>query len=105
MATVAVCRTDEVPPDSALCKRLPGGLQVAIAQLGGSPSGFVAFENRCPHAQGPVGEGRLHNGSIVCPWHFFRFDLATGKPVGMESVMRLKRFPVSVSGGEIRIEV
>ena len=105
MAQVTVCRTDDVPADTALCKRLPGGLQVAVAKLSGSAAGFVAFENKCPHAQGPVGEGRLHGGEIVCPWHFFRFDLATGKPVGMNSVMTLKRFAVSVSGGEIRIDV
>nr|ART40447.1 K790 [uncultured bacterium] len=105
MGLVTVCRTDEVPKDSALCKRLPGGLRIAVAKINGSAAGYVAFENRCPHAQGPVGEGRLNNGTIVCPWHFFRFDLATGKPVGMESVMELRRFPVSVSGGEIKIEV
>jgi len=106
MGLMTVCRTEEVPADAALCKRLPGGLSVAVAKLNGSAGGFVAFENRCPHAQGPVGEGKLHGNSIVCPWHFFRFDLATGKPVGMESsVMTLRRFPVTVSGGEIRIEV
>ena len=105
MALVTVCRTDDVPTDTALCKRLPGGLQVAVAKLNGSAAGFVAFENKCPHAQGPVGEGKLHGSQIVCPWHFFRFDLATGKPVGMNSVMTLKRFPVSVSGGEIQIDV
>ena len=105
MALVTVCRTDDVPAESALCRRLPGGLSIAVAQLRGSAAGFVAFENRCPHAHGPVGEGRLHGNSIVCPWHFFRFDLSTGKPVGMQSVMTLRRFPVTVSGGEIRIEV
>ena len=105
MALVTVCRADDVPADHALCKRLPGGLQVAVAKVNGSVSGFVAFENKCPHAQGPVGEGKLHDGAIVCPWHFFRFDLATGRPVGMQSVMELRRFPVSVSGGEIRIDV
>jgi nitrite reductase/ring-hydroxylating ferredoxin subunit len=105
MATIAVCRTDEVPADSALCKRLPGGLQVAVARLAGGDSGYVAFENRCPHAQGPIGEGKLSGGAIVCPWHFFRFDLATGKPPGMDSIMQLRRFPISIGGGEIRIEV
>jgi nitrite reductase (NADH) small subunit len=105
MPQVTVCKAEEVPKDAALCRRLPSGLRVAVAALAGSPSGFVAFENLCPHAQGPVGEGRVHGQAIVCPWHFFRFDLATGKPVGMESVMRLRLFPVSVADGEIRIEV
>lgn len=105
MAQLTVCRADEVPKGAALCRRLPGGLQVAVARLNGSETGYVAFENRCPHASGPLGQGKLHDGTIVCPWHFFRFDLATGKPVGIESIMQVRRFPVSVSGGEIKIEV
>jgi nitrite reductase/ring-hydroxylating ferredoxin subunit len=103
MAQVTVCRTDEVPSGSAFCTRLPSGLRVAVAHLG--ESGFIAFENRCPHADGPVGNGQVRGDTIVCPWHFFRFDLKTGKPVGMESVLQLKLFPVVVNDGEISIDI
>jgi len=41
----------------------------------------------------------------VCPWHFFRFDLTTGKAVGTDSIMQVRCFSVSVSGDEIRIEL
>ena len=105
MTQLAVCRIDEVPADRALCKQLPGGPQVAVARINGSDPGFAVFENRCPHAHGPIGQGRVRNNAIVCPWHFFRFDLTTGKPVGTESIMQLRRFPVSVRGDEICIEL
>jgi len=105
VAQIAVCRIDEVPADTALCKRLPGGQQVAVARLTGSEPPFAVFENLCPHAQGPLGQGRVRNNAIVCPWHFFRFDLITGKAVGTESIMQVRRYPVSVSGDEIRIEL
>ena len=105
MAQIAVCRIDEVPAETALCKRLPGGQQVAVARLTGSEPPFAVFENLCPHAQGPLGQGRVRNNAIVCPWHFFRFDLITGKAVGTESIMQVRRYPVSVSGDEIRIEL
>jgi nitrite reductase (NADH) small subunit len=105
VAHIAVCRIDEVPADTALCKRLPGGQQVAVARLTGSEPPFAVFENLCPHAQGPLGQGRVRNNAIVCPWHFFRFDLITGKAVGTESIMQVRRYPVSVSGDEIRIEL
>jgi len=105
MPQVKVCRTDEVPSDTALCKRLESGLRIAVARLGGGEAGFVAFENLCPHAQGPVGNGQVRGDTIVCPWHFFRFDLRTGKPVGMESVLQLKLFPVAVNNGEISIDI
>jgi nitrite reductase (NADH) small subunit len=105
VAQIAVCRIDEVPADTALCKRLPGGQRVAVARLTGCEPGFTVFENLCPHAQGPLGQGRVRNNAIVCPWHFFRFDLITGKAVGTESIMQVRRYPVSVSGDEIRIEL
>jgi len=105
VAQIAVCRIDEVPADTALCKRLPGGQQVAVARLTGSEPAFAVFENLCPHAQGPLGQGRVRNNAIICPWHFFRFDLTTGKAVGTESIMQVRCFPVSVSGDEIRIEL
>jgi len=103
MVRVTVCKVEEVPADTALCRRLPDGLRVAVAKVN---DGFVAFEHRCPHANGPIGEGAIKRGQIVCPWHFFRFDLATGKASGMaeESVMKLRLFPVVVDRGEISIE-
>jgi nitrite reductase/ring-hydroxylating ferredoxin subunit len=107
MARVTVCKVADVPADKAFCTRLPDGLRVAIAPLAGSAAGFVAFEHRCPHANGPIGEGAVKRGEIVCPWHFFRFNLATGKVAGtaQDSVMRLRLFPVTVDRGEISIEV
>ena len=107
MARVTVCKVEEVPAGAALCKRLPDGLRIAVAPLKGHGAGFVAFEHRCPHANGPIGEGAIKNGQIVCPWHFFRFDLATGKAAGMaqESVLQLRLYPVVVERGEISIEV
>ena len=55
MTQFTVCRTDDVPRDAALCKRLPNGLRIAVARLD-NEAGFVAFEHLCPHAQGPIGE-------------------------------------------------
>ena len=105
MTQVAVCRIEEVPADRALCRRLAGGPHVAVARIEGGEAGFVVFENRCPHADGPIGQGRIAKNSIVCPWHFFRFDLTTGEPVGTESIMQLRLFPVSVREGSIWIEL
>jgi nitrite reductase/ring-hydroxylating ferredoxin subunit/uncharacterized membrane protein len=35
----------------------------------------------CAHLGGPLSEGKLEEGTIVCPWHASRFDLATGEAV------------------------
>ena len=37
-----------------------------------------ALGNRCSHRGGPLSDGRLEDGCIVCPWHASRFDVDTG---------------------------
>jgi nitrite reductase/ring-hydroxylating ferredoxin subunit len=38
-----------------------------------------ALHSVCAHAGGPLNEGRIVDGCIECPWHYSRFELATGK--------------------------
>ncbi|NNE69549.1 MAG: Rieske 2Fe-2S domain-containing protein [Rhodothermales bacterium] len=37
-----------------------------------------AVSNTCRHQGGPLGEGRVINGCIVCPWHGYEYDVETG---------------------------
>ena len=39
---------------------------------------WVAADAWCPHMLGPLHEGTRHGDEIVCPWHQWRFDLASG---------------------------
>ena len=34
--------------------------------------------NVCCHQMGPIGEGRIVDGCITCPWHGFQYDPVTG---------------------------
>jgi nitrite reductase/ring-hydroxylating ferredoxin subunit len=101
METIRACRADEVGRASALCVRLPRGLLVALARL--EDGSIVAFENVCPHKAAPLGEGRIRAGVVTCPWHGFRFDLRTGKTVGLDSIMKLRLFAVSVRDGDVYV--
>jgi nitrite reductase/ring-hydroxylating ferredoxin subunit len=106
MGASLLCRTDELPPGSMVLKRLPSGRRVVLAHSTDPTAGIVAFEPRCPHFQGPLWEGRLHGRTVVCPWHFFRFDVVTGEPVPrMESVMRVRTYPVQVRDSGVWVEV
>jgi thiamine pyrophosphate-dependent acetolactate synthase large subunit-like protein/nitrite reductase/ring-hydroxylating ferredoxin subunit len=44
--------------------------------------GYGAISNRCPHQGGPLGDGFLQNGYVVCPWHAYEYDPCTGQPPG-----------------------
>src|SRR5439155_18929118 len=42
--------------------------------------GFGALDNRCPHQGGPLGDGEIENGFVICPWHGYEYDPHTGQP-------------------------
>lgn len=103
MATIALCKTEEVRDGAIYCKRVSGIGEIAVARLSDG-SGYVAFEPRCPHALGPLAEAKRRGDVIVCPWHFFPFDLKTGKLPGTRSILELRRYPVTVTDNEIFVE-
>ena len=43
-----------------------GKLTLCVAKLNGK---IFALDNECPHDGGPLGEGELEDGKVVCPWH------------------------------------
>ena len=45
-----------------------------------------ATQAACPHKRGPLADGIIAGGQIVCPLHAYKFDLATGKPTGNDCV-------------------
>jgi len=52
-----------------------GGREVALFNLGDR---FLAVDNRCPHRGGPLADGIVTSGAVVCPLHAWRVSLETG---------------------------
>ena len=53
----------------------------------------------CPHNRGPLEQGWLRDGLVVvCPWHWYRFDLDTGE-CDTAPQHRLGTYPVVVRDG------
>jgi nitrite reductase/ring-hydroxylating ferredoxin subunit len=104
MTLISFGSLDELVPQTILCRRLAGAGQVIVVRVAGTAE-IIAFEARCPHAGGPLALGKLRGPVVVCPWHLFPFDLRTGKVVSGESTLQLTRYPVSVEGGEILVDV
>jgi nitrite reductase/ring-hydroxylating ferredoxin subunit len=38
----------------------------------------IVVDALCPHRQGSMMQGLIRNGAIVCPSHWYAFDLGTG---------------------------
>ncbi|MGY1841755.1 MULTISPECIES: Rieske 2Fe-2S domain-containing protein [unclassified Modestobacter] len=76
------------------------GVPVVLVATGGE---VRAVGGRCPHLGGPMGEGWLHRGELVCPWHGSRFSLADGEPAQGPSTAPLPCFDTRVRDGQVEI--
>jgi len=71
---VETCRASEIRDGRARIVTV-GGERVAIFRYEGKLS---AVSNVCQHQNGPLGEGRILDGCITCPWHGFQYRPADG---------------------------
>jgi nitrite reductase/ring-hydroxylating ferredoxin subunit/uncharacterized membrane protein len=62
-----------------------------------------AMGARCAHQGGPLDQGWVLEGTLVCPWHGSRYDLATGQPVSGPSTCPQPRYAVRIINGMIEI--
>lgn len=76
-----------------------GDRAFAVFNLDGT---FHAMDNACPHRGGPLGEGWIEDGVVVCPWHGWEFEIATGACT-MNAALCQKRYPVRVEGDTVII--
>lgn len=71
---VDVCAVDEIPESRARVVTLAGE-RVAVFRYDGKVS---AVSSVCQHQNGPLGEGRVIDGCITCPWHGYQYLPETG---------------------------
>jgi len=65
-----------IPDQRARIIAAPGGERIAVFRDGQRIS---AVTNVCAHQNGPLGEGRLVDGCIVCPWHGWEYRMEDGR--------------------------
>lgn len=77
-----------------------GGEEIAVFR--GRDGKVSAIANRCPHRQGPLSEGVVGNGKVICPLHGHKFDLTSGQ--GSEKGECVRTFEVWEQYGEIILD-
>ena len=96
---VEVCGVDDIPDTRAVMACLSGE-RVAVFRNGDRLS---AVSNVCQHQNGPLGEGKIVNSCIVCPWHGYEYVPETGAspPPFTE---KIPTFRVRVDGGRVLVD-
>ncbi|MEM8554673.1 MAG: Rieske 2Fe-2S domain-containing protein [Pseudomonadota bacterium] len=70
-----IASLDDIPEGTAKIGLLSNGDRVAVFHHEGALS---AIANACAHQNGPLGEGRVIDGCVTCPWHGFQYRLRDG---------------------------
>jgi nitrite reductase/ring-hydroxylating ferredoxin subunit/DMSO/TMAO reductase YedYZ heme-binding membrane subunit len=93
-----VCAVDEVIESRGKPVTL-GGNRIAVFRHEGK---LFAMSNTCRHQGGPVGEGRIIDGCVTCPWHGWQYRPETGtSPPPFHEV--LPTYRVRVADGTVYV--
>ena len=69
---------DQLPALGARTLPVRGGEEIAIFHTANGE--VYALLNKCPHKQGPLSQGIVHDTTVTCPLHAWRISLVTGEP-------------------------
>jgi len=58
----------------------------------------------CPHNGGPLASGVIRDGVVTCPWHWYSFELRSGRCL-TAAVYRLRKYPVISRDGRSYAEL
>ncbi len=96
---VDVCSVGEIENNRAKIVTLAGE-RIAVFKYDGKVS---AISNVCQHQNGPLGEGRIIDGCVTCPWHGYQYlpDSGASPPPFAE---RVPTFNVKVVSGRVLVD-
>ena len=69
-----------------------------LAVFRGRDGALFATQADCPHKKGPLADGLLGGGTLICPLHSLKFDLSTGKALNGECSLQVYDVTLSDSG-------
>jgi sulfoxide reductase heme-binding subunit YedZ len=96
---VDVCAVDEIAEKRGRVVCI-GGERVAVFRYDGRVS---CVSNVCQHQNGPLGEGKVVDGLITCPWHGYQYCPDTGRSPA-PFTERIPTFRVRVVAGRVHVD-
>jgi nitrite reductase (NADH) small subunit len=93
--------TADLPSENQAREFAVGARMICVANVNGV---ITAMDNVCLHRGGPLGQGTISHGKLVCPWHGWEFDPKTGAACHNPAA-RLNVYPVRIEGNDVLIEI
>jgi len=96
---VRVAASAEIP-EGTMRQVDASGTAVLVVRQHGT---LCVVGQHCTHLGGPLSEGELKDGSVVCPWHGSEFDLRNGRVVNGPATHPLPCYDVRERDGSIEV--
>ncbi len=65
---------------------------------------LTALDGVCLHRGGPLGQGLIEEGKLVCPWHGWQYDPRTGE-VAHSPGVKVASYPLKIEGEDVLVEL
>lgn len=98
---IDVCGHEDIPRQGSRTIKTPTG---CLALFKTMDDGVYALDDNCPHKQGPLSQGIVHDKFVTCPLHSWVFSLETGEAQGAD-VGKVKSTPVRVVDGRVQVQL
>ncbi|MGI9350832.1 MAG: Rieske 2Fe-2S domain-containing protein [Rhizobiaceae bacterium] len=97
---IEVGQVSQIENKRAKIVSLPDEERVAVFRNGNTLS---AVHNVCAHQNGPLGEGKIVDGCITCPWHGFQYNPEDGRsPAPFEE--KIATYRLKLEAGTVYVD-
>ena len=96
-----ICNRADLPDEGQAREFTVDGKVICVARVEGALS---AMDNVCPHRGGPLGQGVVLDGKLICPWHGWQYDPKTGE-AGHNSGVKVAVYSLKIEGEDVLVEI
>jgi nitrite reductase/ring-hydroxylating ferredoxin subunit len=87
--------------DNSMLRARAGDASVLLVRQHGA---VCALAHSCAHLGGPLSEGTLEDGSVICPWHGSEFALDDGHVINGPATQAQPCLTVRERDGQIEVK-
>src|SRR5262249_26041120 len=101
MSFTKLASQSDLPPINSAKEFSCGNKEICVANVNGT---YSALDNTCLHMGGPLGQGTIENGKVVCPWHGWAYDPSTGAASHNPNA-KVSVYPLKIENGDVLIQL
>lgn len=101
MPLTKIAAKSDLPAEGEAKEFTVGEKIICIANVEGE---YSAMDNVCLHRGGPLGQGVVADGKVVCPWHGWQYDPKSGE-AAHNSNAKVAVYPLKVEGEEVFVDI